>query len=364
MPVRTPPLREQHADAGATFTEFGGWDMPVEFDSIQTEHAAVRESVGRFDVSHMGELLIEGPDAGALTQRLTTNDVAALERGQAQYAGITNEDGHLIDDTIVYNLPEAWGEGYLIIPNAGNDESVQAWCERHADTWDLEVTVDNRTEEYALFAIQGPDAMGLADGVAESDMGDLGRFRTTVGAIAGTDCLISRTGYTGEDGVEVLCPAEGAAPVWSAFDCQRCGLGARDTLRIEMGFLLSGQDFDVEENPRTPFEAGIGFVVDLDTEFLGRDALAEQSERSVGESFRGLRLLDRGVPRHGHEIVNENNHIVGTVTSGTMSPTLDEPIALGYLPEEYAEVGTTLGVSIRGNRKTATVTEPPFLEGY
>jgi aminomethyltransferase len=363
MSGRRSPLRDHHDAVEATFTEFGGWEMPVEFASIRREHTAVRDAAGRFDVSHMGELEIVGPDASALVQRLTTNDVSSLDPGRAQYAGITDADGNLIDDTIVYNLPEDWDEGYMVVPNAGNDQSVLEWFRDHREEWKLDATIENRTEEYALIAIQGPEAVGLVDEQSTSDVTDVGRFGVAVASIAGVECLVSRTGYTGEDGFELLCSAADAATVWRAFECQRCGLGARDTLRIEMGFLLSGQDFDRESDPRTPYEAGIGFVVDLETTFVGRDALAAQRDAGVEERFVGLRLLERGVPRHGYDIV-DGEETVGTVTSGTMSPTLGEPIALGYLPAAYVDAGTDLGITIRGESKAATVTEPPFLEGY
>ncbi|MFB6103460.1 MAG: glycine cleavage system aminomethyltransferase GcvT [Halobacteriaceae archaeon] len=364
MPLRTPPLRDAHEAAGAKFTEFGGWDMPVEFDSIQTEHAAVRESVGRFDVSHMGEIEVTGPDAERLCQRLTSNDVTALDPGEAQYAMITDDDGIILDDTVVYNLPAERAADYLFVPNAGHDDAMHDRWVTFRDEWGFDAAVANRTEEYALFAVQGPDAMDLVTETSSDPVADLGRFDCMDATVADTDCLISRTGYTGEDGVEIMCEADAASDVWTALDCQRCGLGARDTLRIEMGYLLSGQDFDPETEPHTPYEAGVGFTVKLDTEFVGRDALERQDAEGTGESFVGVRLLDRGVPRNGYEIVDGDNHIVGTITSGTMSPTLDQPIGLGYVPTDLAEPGTHVGVTIRGERKRGKVVTPPFLEGY
>ncbi|MFW5934401.1 MAG: glycine cleavage system aminomethyltransferase GcvT [Halolamina sp.] len=368
MATRRPPLYEVHGDRGAGFTDFGGWEMPVEFDSIRAEHTAVREAAGIFDVSHMGEIRVEGPDAETLMQRLTTNDVAALAPGDAQYGCITDEDGVIHDDTMTYHLPEG---GYLFVPNAGHDEEAEAWWTDYRDEHDLDATVSNETEDWAMFAVQGPEAMDLAadavDGIGEplsattGDLADLGRFSITEAEIAGADCLVARTGYTGEDGVEVLCGVDDAEAVWAAFDCQPCGLGARDTLRMEMGFLLSGQDFHPEENPRTPYEAGVGFTVKLETKFLGRDALAAQKEAGVEEQFTGLVMQDRGVARHGYEIVHDGE-TVGEVTSGTMSPTLGEAIALGYLPTELAEDGTDVGVVIRGEEKRATVTTPPFID--
>ncbi|WP_254840724.1 glycine cleavage system aminomethyltransferase GcvT [Natronomonas marina] len=358
MSLRAPPLAAAHADAGAKLTEFGGWEMPVEFDSIRTEHEAVRTAAGKFDVSHMGQIEVSGPDAAELMDRLTTNDISALGPGDAQYAAITDEDGHMLDDTVVYRLPE--GDGYLFVPNAGHDaETHERWVD-HAEAWDLTATVDNRTDEYGMVALQGPDAIDLLGDLCESP-GDIGRFTAERRTIGGADCLVARTGYTGEDGVEVLFDADDAAAVWAALECQPCGLGARDTLRLESGFLLSGQDFHPEENPRTPFEAGIGFVVDLDTEFVGREALERQQETGVEETLVGFRLRERGIARHGHEIVVDGD-VVGTVTSGTMSPTLGDAIALGYVPVAHADPGTALSVVVRGEEKRAEVESLPFYE--
>ncbi|MFC7097915.1 glycine cleavage system aminomethyltransferase GcvT [Halobaculum marinum] len=379
MTLRKPPLREVHAERGAKFTEFGGWDMPVEFDSIRTEHTAVREAAGIFDVSHMGEIEVAGPDATTLMQRLTSNDVTELAVGDAQYAAITREDGVMIDDTVVYRLPDestADGDGddaddantvpaYLFIPNAGHDtETHDRWVD-HRDEWDLDCEVRNVTEDWAMFAVQGPEAPDLVADAVDADgpdVRDLSRFSATFAPFAGAECWVARTGYTGEDGFEILCPWEAAEDVWALFadDAAPCGLGARDTLRMEKGFLLSGQDFHPEDEPRTPYEADIGFVVDLDTEFVGRDALAEQAETGVEETFVGIELLDRGVPRHGYDVTDENGHVVGVVTSGTMSPTLDKPIALGYLPVGFTDPGTEVNVVVRAREKRAKVVTVPF----
>ena len=362
MARRNPPLRERHADRGATFTEFGGWDMPVEFDSIRDEHAAVRGGVGIFDVSHMSEIVVTGPDAVDLMQRLTTNDVTRLSPGDSQYAMIPDESGVILDDTVVYDRPDA--DGYLFVPNAGHDaEMYDRWVD-HRDEWGLDAEVENATESFAMFAVQGPDSPAHVDDATTDafDPRDLSRFEAAAVPVAGVDCLLARTGYTGEDGFEILAPWDDAAAVWDAFDVQPCGLGARDTLRIEMGYLLSGQDFDPVEEPRTPYEAGVGFTVDLDTDFVGRDALAAQQAAGVDERFVGLTLLDRGVPRHGYEVTDADGDVVGTVTSGTMSPTLNEPIALTYLPTALAEPGTDVDVVVRGDGKRARVTALPFLD--
>ncbi|WP_255167159.1 glycine cleavage system aminomethyltransferase GcvT [Natrononativus amylolyticus] len=363
MPLQTPPLRGLHDERGAKFTEFGGWDMPVEFDSIRTEHTAVREEAGIFDVSHMGEISVSGPDAEALLQRLTSNDVSALDVGDSQYAAITDADGVIIDDTMIYRLPDDNdGPAYLFVPNAGNDEAMHERWISHRNEWDLEATVDNQTDEYAMFAVQGPNARDLVADAVDEPIGDLGRFEARYATVDGVECWTARTGYTGEDGYEFIVPWGDAETVWSAFDCQPCGLGARDTLRIEAGYLLAGQDFDLESNPRTPYEAGIGFTVKLDTEFVGRDALEAVKEEGVEEKLVGFKLIDRGVPRHGYDVTNPDGRVIGEVTSGTMSPTLEAPIGLGYVPVEYADPGTTLRVVVRGQSKKARVETTPFID--
>ncbi|WP_137288231.1 glycine cleavage system aminomethyltransferase GcvT [Natronorubrum halophilum] len=363
MPLQTPPLRGIHDDRGAKFTEFGGWDMPVEFDSIQTEHAAVREDVGIFDVSHMGQIHVTGTDATELMQRLTSNDVRRLEVGDSQYAAITDEEGIIIDDTVVYRLPADGGDPtYLFVPNAGTDEATHERWIGYRNEWDLEATVDNRTDEYAMFAVQGPKAAELVATLADEPVDELDRFEARYATIDDVTCWTARTGYTGEDGFELIVPWPEAERIWSLFECQPCGLGARDTLRIEAGFLLAGQDFDHESDPRTPYEAGIGFTVDLETEFVGRDALERVNEAGIEEELVGFQLIDRGIPRHGYDITNTDSRVVGTVTSGTMSPSLEKPIGLGYVPIEYAEPGTTLQIIVRGQSKKARVETTPFID--
>ncbi|WP_144920434.1 glycine cleavage system aminomethyltransferase GcvT [Halorubrum salsamenti] len=389
MSDRRTPLHGVHADRGAKFTDFGGWQMPVEFDSISEEHAAVRDSLGIFDVSHMGEIEVSGPDAATLMNRLTTNDVTALDPGDSQYAAITNEDGVMLDDTVVYRLPDGIEAGdsaaalagldrdldagtgdpaYLFVPNAGHDEQMYDRWVDYRDSEGLDAAVTNATDDWAMLAVQGPDAADALDDATPTDrVVDLSKFEATVAAVDEADSWVARTGYTGEDGFEVMCPAGDAEAVWRTFadapsDAQPCGLGARDTLRVEMGFLLSGQDFDPETEPRSPYEARIGFVVKLDTEFVGRDALEAQKEEGVDEKFVGVRLLERGVPRNGYAVTDGDLTRIGQLTSGTMSPTLDEPIGLGYLHEQYVEPGTEVSVVVRGDEKRAEVVVPPFLD--
>jgi aminomethyltransferase len=359
MSLQRSPLHDHHKERDARFTDFGGWEMPVSFDSIREEHAAVRERSGKFDVSHMGEIAVEGPDAAELMCRLTTNDPGTLDPGEGQYAAITDEAGTMLDDTVLYRRGES---RFLFVPNAGHDEEMTDRWMTHRDAWGLDATVENVTRERAMIAVQGPDAVELVAEAGAGDVAGLGRFEAAETAVAGVDAFVARTGYTGEDGVEVILPWEEAGPVWSALECQPCGLGARDTLRLEAGFLLSGQDFHPEENPRNPYEADVGFVVDLGTEFVGREALAAVAEAGVEERIVGIELTERGVPRHGYPIETPAGATIGSITSGTMSPTLETPIALGYVPVEYTEPGTDLRVIVRDDPKRARVRETPFLQ--
>ena len=387
-PTRRSPLHAVHDDLGARFTDFGGWEMPVSFAGIREEHHAVRDAAGVFDVSHMGEVAVTGPDAESLTQRLTSNDVTDLDDGDAQYATITDEDGVIIDDTVVYRRGP---ESFLFVPNAGHDAQItDRWVE-HRDAWDLDADVENVTEEYAMLAVQGPDAPEVIGREADADLGELGFFEFAETAVADVDCLVSRSGYTGEAGFELLAPWDAAEQLWTAVveggagsraqdqdGAEPCGLGARDTLRLEMGFLLSGQDFDPESNPRNPFEADVAFAVDLETDFVGRDALVAIREAGgPDERLVGFVLEERGVPRHGYPILEPDAEEgsdgdeaedgsagtrIGEVTSGTMSPTLEKPIGLGYVPVEYTEPGTPVTVEVRGRAIPATVQATPFID--
>jgi aminomethyltransferase len=363
MALKQSPLTDAHAAADATLTDFGGWEMPVEFDSIRTEHEAVRESVGKFDVSHMGQLLVDGPDAATLTDRLVTNDVGGLDTGESCYGAITDDEGTILDDTVVYNLPAGWPDdgAYLVIPNAGHDTGMYDRWSRFRDEWDLAAAVDNATDSFAMVALQGRDAADLLAGETDADLAGVDRSEATVADVAGVTALLARTGYTGEPGFELVYPRDDAATLWNALECQPCGLGARDTLRLEMGFLLSGQDFHPEANPRNPCEAGIDFAVDFDREFVGRDALERVERDGPDEQLRGLELRERGVPREGYAVRTADGERLGTVTSGTMSPTLGRGIGLAYLPTEY-EPGETVHTVIRDEPKKTRITATPFLD--
>mgnify|MGYP000167901159 CR=1 FL=1 len=360
-PPRHTPLFERHEELDARLTDFGGWEMPVSYTGVVEEHHTVRDRVGLFDVSHMSEVEVSGPDAEALMQRLTTNDVQSIAPGEAQYALITDETGVLLDDTLVYRRDAS---SFLFVPNAGHDAEMTDRWTTHRDAWEMDATVENATDRYAMLAVQGPDAPEAVAALSDADLDGLGRFSFTDTPVAGVDCLVSNTGYTGEAGYELLCASDDAVALWDALveDCEPCGLGARDTLRTEMGYLLSGQDFDPDTDPRTPYEAEVGFAVDLESDFVGRDALARQVDAGgPAEILAGFALEARGVPRHGYAILDDAGESVGTVTSGTMSPTLSEPIGLGYLPVELAEPGRAVAVEIRGDAKPATVRATPFI---
>lgn len=335
--------------------------MPVTFDSIRTEHTAVREQVGRFDISHMSEVVVRGPDATALLNQLTTNDVDELAPGDAQYSCILDEDGVILDDVVIYRYPDQ--EGYLFVPNAGHGEQMTTRCEDWASTLDLEVTVEDQTEETGMIAVQGPDAVEAVESTVADSVEDLSPFTARRTEIADVSCLVARTGYTGEDGYEILFPATSSETVWTAFDgIQPCGLGARDTLRLEAGLLLSGQDFDPDQEPRTPLEARLGFVVDFEkSSFVGKGALQELDANGVDERIVGLRIEDRAIARQGYSILNDGDEI-GHVTSGTMSPTFDTPLALGYVDSKFTEEGTQLGIEIRNRTVDATIVNQRFLE--
>ncbi|UHH23995.1 glycine cleavage system aminomethyltransferase GcvT [Halobacterium noricense] len=361
MSIRRPPLHEKHLQSGADFTDFGGWDMPVSFDSITAEHAAVRNSAGIFDVSHMGEVTVGGPDATDLMNRLTTNDVTELDPGDAQYACILAADGTIIDDTVVYFQPG--GDEYLFVPNAGNDEMMtDRWID-HAAAHDLDATVSNRTAALGMFAVQGPNAVENVQAAAADPLEDMAPFSARETTIDGADCLAARTGYTGEDGFELIFDADDSETVWDAFDgVQSCGLGARDTLRLEAGLLLSGQDFHPDDEPRTPYEARLSFVVDSSKPvFVGQESLRDADHPN--ELLVGLELDERAVPRHGYPILRDGEQ-VGHVTSGTMSPTLEVPIALGYVDAAHVDEGTSLGVEVRNQTVAATVANHRFLQEH
>ena len=360
--LKRTPLNDWHRAQGAKMVEFGGWDMPVQYQGIIAEHTAVRERAGLFDVSHMGEVRVTGDDALDFVQRLITNDASGLEDGQAQYTAMTNADGGVIDDLLVYRLDAA---DYLLVINAATTPKDVAWIEEQAAAFDGDFEVEDQSDAWAQLAIQGPRAEGILAAVVPADLVSIRYYRSAWSEFAGEAALVSRTGYTGEDGFEVYLPSERAAELADALlqegeseGLVPTGLGARDTLRLEAGMLLYGNDMD---EGRTPVEAGLKWLVKPDKgEFIGRDALVEQIDNGTEERLIGFELLERGVPRHGYPLCDPGGEQVGEVTSGSFSPTLQRGIGLGYVPGSLADVESELRVDCRGRKLSARVVKMPF----
>jgi aminomethyltransferase len=356
--LRHTPLHEEHLELGGKMVPFAGFEMPVQYPrGITAEHRAVRKTAGLFDVSHMGELEVRGPGARDLVQLVTTNDVDRVDVGQAQYSTLLNEEGRLLDDLLVYRFADR----YMLVVNASNREKDLEWIRRFADRFDVELT--DRSDEIALLALQGPAAEAILARLTDVELPSVEYYRFTEGEIDGRPAVISRTGYTGEDGFELYLDAADAAAVWRRLlevgapeGISPAGLGARDSLRLEMGYALYGNDLDEE---RTPLEAGLGWVVKLDKgDFVGRDALAIQKEQGVKQRLVGFRLKQRGFPRAGYAVRTPTGH--GRVTSGIASPTLGEGIGMAYVPADSARAGTEIDVLIRDQPVPAEVVRPPF----
>ena len=362
--LKKTPLHATHEALGARMMAFGGFDMPVQYTSIIDEHQAVREKAGLFDVSHMGEVLVRGPQAFSFVQQLVTNDAARLYDGKAMYAVMCQEDGGAVDDLLVYRLN---AETYMLVINASNIEKDLAWMRDHNP---MGAELEDLSETTALLAIQGPNAPAIVQKLTDVDLSDIKYYHFAEmppGAFVGCNrAILSRTGYTGEPGFEIYCEGEKASDVWAALmeagkadGLQPAGLGARDTLRLEAGYCLYGNDLTSETNP---LEAGLGWVVKLDAdEFVGREALQQVKAEGPERKLVGLVLEARGIPRHDYEILADGE-AVGVVTSGTQSPVLNKGIALGYVPNNpaYTEPGRSLEISLRGRPAAATVTKPPF----
>src|SRR4051794_23330231 len=346
--LKRTPLHERHVAAGARLVPFAGWEMPVQYAGIREEHLAVRESVGVFDVSHMGEVETTGPDAEAFLQRVLSNDVSRLSADGAQYSVLCREDGGVLDDLFTYRL----GDGFLTVTNAANHERDLAWMQRHAGGFD--VTLHDRVHHYAMLAVQGPDARALVAGLADGELPK--RFRTATLTVAGAPgTLVCGTGYTGEDGVELLVAPDHAPAVWDALvagGATPAGLGARDTLRLEVCFHLYGNDL-MEE--RGPIEAGLGWCCKEDTGFIGAEAVRAVREAGPDETLVPFAMTGPGIARQGNPVQGG-----GEVTSGTMSPCLGIGIGMAYVPAERAEPGTELEIDVRGKVCTAEVRTKPL----
>jgi aminomethyltransferase len=343
-------LFERHQQAGARLVPFAGWEMPVQYEGIRQEHVAVRTHAGVFDVSHMGEIETSGREAERFLQRVLSNDVTKIAERGAQYSVLCREDGGVLDDLFTYRLGP---DRFLTVTNAANHERDFAWFEEHAGEFDA--TVKDARDDWAMLAVQGPQAREAVERLTDGALPK--RMRTADLTVAGVDCLVCGTGYTGEDGVELLIPPDGAPAVWDALlgaGVVPAGLGARDTLRLEVCFHLYGNDLTEDGNP---IEAGLGWCCKLDTGFIGSDALRdlEPDQKLVPFAFTGP-----GIPRQGNAVRTDAGD--GVVTSGTMSPCLDVGIGMAYLPAAAAEPGTSIEVDVRGKSRTAEVREKPLYE--
>jgi aminomethyltransferase len=362
-PLSQTPLAAQHRTLGARMVDFGGWDMPLEYSGISDEHLAVRTRAAIFDVSHMGEIEIAGDDALAGLQRVSCNDASKLGVGQAQYSALTTPEGGFVDDIVIYRLADAH---FLLVVNAANTAKVNTWITEQTKVAgrNNDVVVFNSSSRYGLLAVQGPKAIEALQMLTGVELAGVRRFSFANGEVASVRATIARTGYTGEDGFELLVPAPQAERVWTAvLDAGKgvslvpAGLGARDTLRLEAGMRLYGNDIDEET---TVLEAGLEGIVSWDKgDFVGRDALERQRASGVGRKLVGFEMVDPGIARHGHDVYASGEK-VGTVTSGTRTPFLEKAIGMTYLPVDHTASGSELAIDIRGRRATARVVPLPF----
>ncbi len=365
QPLLRTALHDWHVAHGARMVDFAGWSMPVQYALIVSEHEATRQAATLFDISHMGRLRFDGPDAAAFLDRLLTRRVTDLDAGQIRYALMTNDQGGILDDVLAYHLVDTDQTHFMwLVVNAGNRQKIKSWIEQHHDaaggaTW------HDETEQTAMVAVQGPQAIAVAGTILGNlNPADMPYYTGVVTNVMNERAIVSRTGYTGEDGVEIIVPAAVAAELWESLlaagrsdGVRPAGLGARDTLRLESAMPLYGHELDENINP---YQAGLGFAVNLeDRDFIGRDALAAVRGKTDQPRRVGLKLAGKRVPRQHYAIVNGEERI-GAVTSGTFSPTLDCPIALGYVRPEFAEVGLSITIDVRGRGEPATVVKLPF----
>ncbi len=357
--MKNTALKQKHIELGAKMVPFAGYNMPVQYEGVNKEHETVRNGVGVFDVSHMGEFLLKGEKALDLIQKVTSNDASKLYDGRAQYSCLPNEIGGIVDDLLVYKIKD---NEYLLVVNASNIEKDWNWISKHNT---FGVDMENVSDTLSLLAVQGPKATETLQKLTDVNLSDVKYYHFTKGEFAGVDdVILSATGYTGAGGFELYIPNEVAEQVWDAvfkageeFGIKPIGLAARDTLRLEMGFCLYGNDID---DTTSPIEAGLGWITKFTKDFINAENLKKQKEEGVSRKLVGFELLERGIPRHGYKLVNENGEEIGEVTSGTMAPTLKKPIGMGYVKTEYAQEGTTIYVQIRNKNIPAKIVKFPF----
>ncbi|MGE0587510.1 MAG: glycine cleavage system aminomethyltransferase GcvT [Cyclobacteriaceae bacterium] len=358
--VKRIPLNDLHEKLGAKMVPFAGFNMPVRYSSDIEEHMTVRNGVGVFDVSHMGEFTVRGPKALDLIQRVTTNDASKLIDGQAQYSCLPDNDGGIVDDLIVYKIKD---NDYMLVVNAGNIDKDWEWISKH-NTHGAELK--NISENVCLFAVQGPKAVDILQKLTKTDLAAIKYYHFAVGEFAGvSDVVMSNTGYTGSGGFEIYVASKDAEKVWHAIfdagksdDIKPIGLGARDTLRLEKGFCLYGNDID---HTTSPLEAGLGWITKFTKDFTNSSSLKKQKEEGVRRKLVGFKMIDKGIPRHDYEIKDSKGVVIGKVTSGTISPMLGVGIGLGYVTVENASPGSEIFIAVRNRDLKAEVTKVPFV---
>ena len=361
-PIKTIPLNDLHAALGGKMVPFAGYMMPVRYSSDMEEHLCVRQGVGVFDVSHMGEFFVEGPQALALIQKVTSNDASTLVIGQAQYSCYPNEVGGIVDDLIVYKMAE---EKYMWVVNASNIDKDWAWISSHNT---MGARLRNASEDYCLFAVQGPKAAGAMQPLTSVSLADIKFYHFEIGDFAGiADVIISGTGYTGAGGFEIYVKNADAERVWkkifeagASYGIQPIGLGARDTLRLEMGYCLYGNDIT---DTTSPIEAGLGWITKFTKDFTNSEALKQQKEAGVSRKLVGFVMQERGIPRGHYPIVDAAGEVIGEVTSGTQSPSMSLGIGMGYVQTAYSKVGTEIYIQIRNKNLKAQIEKFPLYKG-
>ncbi len=359
--LKTIALNDKHIALGAKMVPFAGYAMPLQYAGLMLEHKAVREAVGMFDVSHMGEFFVRGPQALALIQKVTSNDAAKLEIGDAQYSCFPNDLGGIVDDLLVYRLAD---QEYMLVVNASNIEKDWNWINQHND---LGAELDNQSDNYSLFAVQGPLATHVLQRLTAIDLSAIKYYNFQVGNMANiSNVIISATGYTGAGGFELYVSNENARALWDAVmaagaaeNIQPIGLGARDTLRLEMGFALYGNDIN---DTTSPIEAGLAWITKFNKDFINSTALLAQKEAGITRKLVGFEMLERGIPRKGYTILDTTGNEIGTVTSGGQSPTLGKGIGLGYVAKGNTKKGTEILIQIRKKQVKAMVVRPPFIK--
>lgn len=360
--MKNTPFTQKHIALGAKMAEFAGYNMPISYSGINDEHATVRRNAGVFDVSHMGEFMLKGEHALDLIQRVTTNDASKLTAGKAQYSCMTNEEGGIVDDLLIYCIEE--NKTYMIVVNASNIEKDWNWISKHNHN---KVEMHNISDKTCLLAVQGPNATKILQPLTDMDIMNLKYYTFVKGKFAGVDnVLVSATGYTGAGGVEIYFEDKGddAEKIWNAIfeiggpqGLKPIGLGARDTLRLEMGYCLYGNDID---DTTSPLEAGLAWITKFTKDFTAKDILQEQKEKGVERKLVGIEMIDKGIPRHGYEIKDQTGIVIGYVTSGTQSPSLGKAIGMGYVRTAYSTIGTEIFIKVRDKLLLAKVVKMPF----